>query len=282
MSGSVIDEQDVTEAVIATEMGAPYEEAKAHQAWKTAESDARALSASDIGVINANPASAAFQAMKVYRAASEQGVFARFSRLPPEEFDIGHVGRQKTYGWALLYVQRKATGESMRSSSAQVPPKIVSAALELRRGMIKVVDYHLGDDPVIANELTGIRAGSGHVDTANDLAELADLYETHYALLSLDKRHFRAQDTAEARRLSDAIYDHLGRSAEIREWLEARNRVFALLKRSHAEVLAAASFLFRNEPHQLARFPSLYTAPAKPKPFSPAEPPSAPAEPSPA
>ncbi len=284
-STPVSDEQEVSDAVIAAEMGAPYDEAKAEKAWSSSADEARALADDALEPVNTNLASAAFQAMKTHEAASEPPTRARMQKLAPDEFDAGHIDRMKTYSWAALYVQRKSNRESANATRAQVPPEVIAAARSLRAGMLKVLDYNLGDDPAIASELTGIRAGTGHVDLADDLAELADLYAAHHALLALDGRRYDPKHASEARRLSDAIFTHLGASASVKQWIEARARIFTLLKRSHAEVLAAATFLFRNEPTRLARFPSLYvptSKPSNPKSSAPAEAPAIPAEPAPA
>lgn len=162
-------------------------------------------------------------------------------------------------------------------SEATLPVSLVEEALALRRRMLKTLDYHLEGDAEAVTRLNAIRAGSGHLDLANDLLAVADLYRERRADIEHDSKNYRKTDEAEARRLADKILRLLGAvtTAEQTLWKGHQARAFTLLLTHYEEARRAGRFLFYYEEGERL-FPSLFSA-ARTAPGPRAE--KAPAEP---
>jgi hypothetical protein len=147
----------------------------------------------------------------------------------------------------------------------------VAEAAALRARMLKVAGYFLDDDPEHAPEVAAIRAGTGYKDVANDLYALASLYAKYKALFAHDRRHCRAGDAREAKRLADSIIASLGGSgSDHTQGVEQQSRAYTSLERVCGEVGRGGSFLHWSEGPG-SKFPSLVSAAratpsAKPKP----------------
>lgn len=112
-------------------------------------------------------------------------------------------------------------------SQGLVPAATVERAGEAKGRMLKVVSHYFGDHPVYGVDIAAIRAGNGYQDTANDLQQLADLYEIPEvaAVVTRDPAHYRDTDVADARALAGAIFRALGfETKEAAEWTERVRR----------------------------------------------------------
>jgi hypothetical protein len=98
--------------------------------------------------------------------------------------------------------------------------------------------------------LTSIREGSGHLDAANDLLALADMYER---LRGRDQGRLeelpRFADVKLARELADKVIAALGgpSTPDAKQWRNYQARVFTLLDRHHQEAVRVGRFLWHYE-----------------------------------
>ena len=115
--------------------------------------------------------------------------------------------------------------------------------------MLKVVTYLFDDHPRLGLEIADIILGTGYRDLASDLIRLAKIYLSERATVEKDPKHYRADDEAEAFKDADEIIVHLGkaRSTAERAWVDIVARSWTLLVQSYGEVMAAGTWLLRNE-----------------------------------
>jgi hypothetical protein len=101
-----------------------------------------------------------------------------FERLAKAElFDIGALdilGSAALAAWHARQQQQLASGVA---SGASVPVSVVTNAREVRRRMLRLLEYYFDDDVEVGPQLAVVRSGRGHQDLANDLEVVADLYE---------------------------------------------------------------------------------------------------------
>lgn len=174
-------------------------------------------------------------------------------------FDMGAFVVAQDCANAMLDTLNKR--DALRpTSNRRVEPATIEAAETLRARMLRLLAYHLDDDPKVATRLELIRAGQGHIDTARDLQKLAALYEEYTAQIQGDTRRYQAADIAEAYRLATAI---LGERTDSPKDDDARLadrqlRLTAVLNDAYAEIAAAAHFALRDSVRAKA-FSSLYT-----------------------
>ena len=170
-----------------------------------------------------------------------------------------------------------------------MPASIVKEAQTVRGRMLRVVEYYFDDDAEVGPRLLAIRSGAGLQDLANDLEQLADLYEENdiQAVISKDSKYWRKDDVASARRYAQSIFRGLGlgTTGEAAQWADLTQRAWTLLDALYADVRAAGRFVFRKDEDVEITYPSLVAATrspasrAKDEP-APATPPApAPAEP---
>jgi len=191
------------------------------------------------------------------------------------------VGGLATVARAAWFVRHKLDLAEAVHSDASLPAHLVSNAFETRKRMLKVLDYHLDADANAQRLLTSIRAGSGHMDLANDLIALADMYEQHDGALAGDTKSYRAGDVKSARKLADDILAALGgpETPESRSWRNYQARAFVLLEKHHEEAIRVGRFLLWYEGGE-ELFPTLFSA-VRARPAKRAAPASEPAAPAP-
>ena len=196
----------------------------------------------------------------VGRTVQTPEVKAAFQTLPADRFDMQHVELLSPAAlatWHTVLMQRAA---AVLSTGAKVPEEILARGSALKENMFKVADYVLGQVDGIKEQLADILSGRGHIDQADDLMRLADIYETHAAALAVDQIHYKADDAVTARKLAHGIYKVLGdgRTSDARYWSDYQARAWTFLLETYDEVAAAGRWLYRHENGE-ARFPSLYT-----------------------
>ncbi len=210
----------------------------------------------------ANLQRAANAALSVAEQLTREEVRARFVELAARGgFDLGLLDDLPLAAAAAWHVRQQVVQAGDAGVEPQLPVALFQQATALRARMIKVLDYHRGEDPVVAARLAAIRGGKGHQDLASDLATLAGLYRQHRASLADDHRHYRASDEEEAHRVAASILTVLagGSGPELAHWTEMQSRVWTLLQRAYDEVRRAGHYLFYYEDPE-DRFPSLYAA----------------------
>lgn len=198
---------------------------------------------------NADVEVCAIFVMGIARRVNEPALYARFARLPEEEFDIAHVRELGLLAQAAWYARTQLATASATSTEAKLPVTLVQRAAERKARMLKVVTYLFDDHPRIGPEVADIILGTGYRDLASDLIRLAKIYLSERAAVEMDPRHYRADDEADALRDAEEIIAHLGeaRGNAERMWADIVARSWTLLVQSYSEVTAAGCWLLRNE-----------------------------------
>lgn len=189
-----------------------------------------------------------------------------FESLPARRFDIQHVDRLEPSAMATWYTALMLRGALPLSTGARLPEELLAEGAEVKQRMIKVIEYMLGHSKPISTQVADIRGGKGHVDMADDLMQLGDIYEGNATALAEDRTHYRAEDAITAKKIAHGILLVLGdgRASDARYWTDYQARAWTLLVNTYEEVSAAGQWLFRHENGE-TRFPSLYAVGRQPR-----------------
>jgi hypothetical protein len=238
------------------------EQDKDQQAYASLSADRAALA--EVARVNVNLDGAAKVVIQVAKSITKEQRDA-FASLPASIFNIIHVMQLEARGCAARYVTRKLRQAKALGDDTirRLPPALSEAATALRAKTLRVLDYHLGTDDAVARQLAAIREGAGFADLANDLDDVADLYDAHAQTLAHDRTHYQASDAATARDLSRQIIEQLDqmRRSDIQRWGDESGRAWTLMSVSYSEVRSAAQFIWRHDPATLAQFTSLRAKP---------------------
>jgi len=219
------------------------------------------LAPSELLPVNLDLQKAAIAALAVGRMVKEPEVRARFRKLPESEFPQAYVDDLEAFALAALHVSVELLTATAASSEAKLPGSLVEEATAIKQRMLRLVEYHFGDDPEDGPEIASIKSGAGYADLASDLLRLAKLYTKRHAEAELDAKHYLASDRTDARRAANAIVTLLGAAKNRDEstWADLAARSFTFLVRAYGEVSAGGRFLYRNDGAE-ERFPSLYAS----------------------
>lgn len=225
------------------------------------------LAAAEVVPLTLNLRAAALAALGVYGLIEASGLRGRLEALGRlGEFDLEQLQLLPDLARATFYCRRKLEQASALLSDAMVPAALASRGQELRRRMLKLLDFYFEDDPQVAPKLDFIRRGTGYQDLAEDLLGLAEQYREHKARLRGTQDYYKASDEKDAARLAAELLswlsgDAAGGSAdpELAAHSDLGARASLLLVRAYDEVTAAAAYLCRKDPALAARFQSLYT-----------------------
>jgi hypothetical protein len=201
-------------------------------------------------------------ALGISRCVAEPELRGRFAQLASScEIDDACVDGLLPAAQAAWYAGHRYLLERATRSEARLPVAVVETAHALRGRLLRLAADWLCDDPVVAAELTTLRAGTGYQDLANDLVAVAVLCDRHRPLLAQDRKLYQAGDIALARQLSTRIAERLGTSATVERnsWVVAQARAWTHLARTYDQVRRGGRLLFAGEEGE-ARFPSLVTA----------------------
>ncbi|MGK3998005.1 hypothetical protein [Sorangium sp. So ce1024] len=236
---------------------------------------------------------AAVQAIGVAKALSAPELRQRIAAIAAAgALDAALLEGLESIAWATWFARHKLLLTSATHSGAALPPSLVERAYETRARMLKTLEYHLEGDAEATAQLAHLRAGSGHLDLANDLSAAAEMYRKHREAIKDDKRNFRGDDEKEASALAEQILRLLGATTTPEQtlWKGYQARAAKLLFRHYDEAVRVGRFLFYYDNPE-GRFPNLYTAtrsaPTSPRPdkgetkpdASPVKPEAAPVEP---
>jgi hypothetical protein len=204
------------------------------------------------------------------QAAAKSGLFdlAVFERLPNVALAVWYARQQQQQAGAV-------------SSEAVVPVVIVKDAQTVRGRMLRVLEHYFDDDADVGPRLVSIRSGTGLQDLANDLEQLADLYEEDdvHPVISKDPKHWRKDDVASARRFAQSIFRGLGlgTAGDAAQWADLTQRAWTLLNTLYDEARATGRFVFRKDEDVEITYPSLVAATRSPASRAKDEPEPAPA-----
>lgn len=251
-------------------------------AFNAVKAQLDALPLSELSQPNFNLQEGAFVALAADGLLREPATRAKIEALAKAQtIDLPLVDNLATMARAAWFVRHKLSFAEALHSDASLPVKLVTEALETRRRMLKTLAYQLDEDPEAQRKLTSIRDGSGHVDTANDLLALADMYADYEDEVKDDTKNYRATDVKLARELADKIIAALGgpSTPEAKQWRNYQARAYTLLDRHHQEAIRVGRFLWHYERGD-ELFPTMFAAVrARPaRKASPEAPPASPAE----
>ncbi|WP_146649431.1 hypothetical protein [Labilithrix luteola] len=183
-------------------------------------------------------------------------------------FDMSDFERLANVALAVWYARQQQQQTDALRSEAMVPAVTLKDAQTVRGRMLRVLEYYFDDDADVGSRLVAIRAGSGLQDLANDLEQVADLYEEDdvRSVISKDSKHWRKDDVASARRLAQAIFRGLGlgASGDAASWADLTQRAWTVLDELYGEVRAAGRFVFRKDEDVEVTYPSLVAATRSP------------------
>lgn len=185
---------------------------------------------------------------------------ATFAQMPSIFFDPKHLANLETHARAARYVTRKLRqARVLGDADTRLPEALVDTSTTQRTRMLRVADYNLSDQETVARQLAAIRSGHGYNDLANDLDDLADLYETHAQTLSRDLVHYRPDDAQQARILARQIIEQLDlqRRSDITHWTDQQSRIWTLLSKSYGEVQRTARYIWPDNKDIADNFPPL-------------------------
>lgn len=219
---------------------------------------------------------AATSALRLLDEVERAGLLDRLRKLASiGEFDAALLSLLPDLAHAAWYIRHRLDQAAAVSSEARVPSSLVESASLLRQNMLRVLDFHFGDDPDVEPQLAHIRRGTGHQDLADDLVALAALYQRHEKTLAGTPRYYEKGQAKEAQSQAAAILQalsqDLGRDAA--EWSELQRRISPLLERAYEEIAQTARYLTRQDPESDTRFPRLHNiARSRPAPKKPEAP----------
>jgi hypothetical protein len=216
---------------------------------------------SEVMTPNSDAAQGAVAGLALSDVMDAPGRAKRFEGLPTALLSKNASKRLRAASLATWYTATCLQDQQVLETGVKVSIDVMDRALKLRAKLQRQLEYHLDDLPQAMAQLADIRTGTGYQDTASDLSRLGRLHAEHEARLAGDRR-YDANDGAAAQVLATEILDGLRASMgrEIAEWTDKRNRAWTAMASLYAEIIAAAQFVFRKEPNELALFVPLRAA----------------------
>ena len=248
------------------------DEASGLAAFSRRRGQLTALPVQSVGVIHYGVRLAATSALGLWALVEERGLRQDFTTLAKAGlFELLHLDGLPELARTLWYIRHRLDEQVALGSRASLPTELLDAATELRRDMLRVLEFRLGDDAEVAARLDFIRRGTGHQDLADDLVRLGGLYHTHKNTLVGLPRPFHFTDGERASKLAAQILMTLGLQPALEktgtgakatgpdhlDWGDLQSRAATLLEQSYDEVAAAGRYLYRHKPDLAARFAPL-------------------------
>jgi hypothetical protein len=189
---------------------------------------------------------AAIAALGVAAKVNEPDWRSVYARLPAESFDITTLDRLALAARAAIFAFAEASTAEAIASGAKLPEQVVSEATELRERMLRVYEYHLGQNPVEAAKIADIRAGKGYADLAVDLQRLAGTYRQNLAVFSRDPTHFVSEDPSRAEAVAEQIQKLLGAETSPKQKTkkELEARAWSFLNDTYEQIAKPGRWLF--------------------------------------
>lgn len=157
----------------------------------------------------------------------------------------GSLEELELYARALRFIRTGVEETQNVENRVTVPEHLVDEVDTLRRRMIAVLEYNLGDQPEMAATLAFLRQGQGHQDRVNDLQALAKHYDANAKALAKDTAKYEAKDARRARDLAAKVQALIDKEkvASSARWVDLQARANALLLTAHDRVRRAVVFL---------------------------------------
>lgn len=238
---------------------------EARTAFEVVKDQLQALDLSEVQIPRVDVQRAAAIAHSIARRDLFPPRFALFERLSAAGFYCAALPeRIADLSLAAWFARQQMVSHRALATMAAVPEDVLREAHALRARMLRVLEYWFDEDERLMDELSVIRSGSGHLDLANDLEQLADIQQRPEvaAQLEHDTRHVRPEDAARARVLARQVFSGLGIGVERehQRWTDLCHRAWTLLLREYEQHRAAGAFLLRTQEDVVQTYPSLITA----------------------
>jgi len=139
-------------------------------------------------------------------------------------------------------------------------PALIEEARRIRRKLLRAAIYLWEYDDDTGDIVAAIRAGKGHLDTADDLLALANLIGDRWGAAH-DKVDVTAADIKRARELSVAMVDALNKrnnGDEVNAARDLRDRAASYAEDALNTLRAAATFVHRNDNEARRRYVGIY------------------------
>jgi hypothetical protein len=178
------------------------------------------------------------------------------TQLP--KFPLAYLDNLETYALAAWYAHLVALPAAAGSKQVK---DLVEEAMPLRAALLSDADALARRGLVSSETVTDIRAGQGHIDTANDLVALSALFSSSWAEIQ-GKTAATMAEVQQAALLGPQLLAALGVRDQSRvspgEASERRARAFSLLVRAYDATRRAVSYLRWDEDDADSLTPSLY------------------------
>lgn len=207
-----------------------------------------AVPASAFAVRNTGLLDAGRAALQLTTARIDGLARNELAELPERHFDAGALEQLEALGWAAVTLELERKKSRAQATSAKLPKPLDAESSERRARMLECVSYHLHDTPRWGEEIADIRGGSGHIDRAQDLARLADIYDAEEEALRDDRKNYRPGDAEAARHNSEAIFLELAKAGFSRSDLDLEQRVWTLLASTYDDVAKTLAWIQRKDP----------------------------------
>ena len=144
---------------------------------------------------------------------------------------------------------------------------IIDKAIPVHNKLQKAANYLWDEDPELGDVVAAIRRGRSHPDMADDILSMVNLFESRWAYAK-DRCDISEEDLVEARVLGIRIMEALNNTAEetvLAARRDIRSRAATWLRMGVDDVRAAASYIFRENPEEMERYPSLFSGRRRPQ-----------------
>lgn len=137
--------------------------------------------------------------------------------------------------------------------------KLVEESKRLYKKLARAALYLWGDDGELAKVVASIRAGSGFMDQADDLARYAVLFTENWADAK-GNCNVTLEDVEAARAYSVKILNAMTEKSDssVSDLRDLRNRAGEYLRRAVDDIRDAALYVFRKDNDVNERYPSLF------------------------
>lgn len=236
----------------------PIDPAQAQAAYAALESELKALPANALIPVRVDAQQAATHAYGLALRDSAPERAPGFQKLVKAGVIDAHPAERLERAALAAWYARQQQLRFAAPAGVLVTAPVAQQADAVKHRMLKVVEYAFGDDPRFSTEIATIRSGTGYQDTANDLQQLADLYETPdiTRVIKHDPVNYRSTDVADARRLAGQIFTALGQDApDAAAWTDRTQRAYTHLTDVYNEHVYAGDLLFFRTEDVAATYP---------------------------
>jgi len=236
---------------------APFDLAEAWQAYERLKPRLAAVPASEVQGFKANVPKAVSNAVRIIRSFNRDkaGFAPLFAAGVIKAEELEDLPDRVMALWHADIRLRRAM------DSAGSLPELLPEAKALQQKLRKNALFLWGKDNGLGSVLSEIRRGRSRLDTADDLAALADLFEGRWAEAENCCGITKA-DIEAAKALSILLVDALNTTVDTSEssyWRDQRDRAGTYLNDGVVSIRLAAMMTFKSKPDVLKDYPGLFT-----------------------